>query len=158
MGKTSKVGFLEVPAYFMVPDGKGHWESESPMRFYSKALDYTITVPEGSVNDLASIPWVLRRVFAVNGPHRPAAALHDYLYETKGLSGFFTRKECDEVFLEAMLAPKINYWKALPVAQQKTLESKGFFTIFNSPQPLVTPLTAKLMYLGVRIGGGSHFR
>ena len=57
-------------------------------------------VPRGFITDLASIPAMLRGPLNVNGSHRRAAVLHDYLYCTRPVS----REEADDLFLEAMEA------------------------------------------------------
>lgn len=151
--------FIELPSYYMVPDGKGHWLSEGELIYYSKVSDTEIVVPSGKVNDLASIPWFFRRVFAVNGPHRPAAALHDYLYQTGGLKGYFSREECDDIFLEAMLTSKKAFWNTYPPYVKAALDLEGLKQLFDvgPHEPLVDSVTAKLMHLGVRIGGSPNF-
>ena len=131
--------------------------SSSVLEFTSEKVGITIQVPSGSINDLASIPWFFRRVFAVNGPNRQAAALHDYLYETKGLEGLLTRKECDVIFLEAMLVEKRDFWEAYPQQVKSDLEAADMKSAFMSEDTLVSLWQAQLMYHGVRIGGGSHF-
>lgn len=151
--------FLEVPSYYMVPDGKGHWASRDRLVFYSKKLDLTIYVPAGAINDLASIPWFFRRIFPINGPSRPAAALHDYLYEMGGniVGKHLSREECDDLFLEAMLCSKIDFWNAYPKFVQDYLSSIGFKEVFNSTKSLVSKTTSTLMYKGVRLGGWASF-
>jgi hypothetical protein len=74
----------------------------------------TITVPAGFENDLASIPSLLTWAIPVNGKHRWAAVIHDYLYSKKGILGDrmkFTRKECDLIFLEGMKVMGVSWWK-----------------------------------------------
>lgn len=63
-----------------------------------------ITVPAGFESDFASIPWVARRLLPAFGPWARAAVLHDWLYLTRGDGGRWTRKQADQVFLEAMTA------------------------------------------------------
>jgi len=73
-----------------------------------------ITVPKGFQNDLASIPRALTWLFPVNGRHRWAAVIHDWLYTNKGFLGdrmIFTRLECDQVFLEGMKVMGVPWWK-----------------------------------------------
>lgn len=60
-----------------------------------------VVVPRGFVTDFASIPR-LSQVLIPKDVGRRAAIVHDWLYATKGLKGAFTRKRCDEIFLEAM--------------------------------------------------------
>lgn len=57
-----------------------------------------IEVPAGFVTDLASIPRVFHAVIPVNGKHRKAAVVHDWLY----VSQIMSRAESDKVFLKAM--------------------------------------------------------
>lgn len=73
-----------------------------------------ITVPKGFENDLASIPRALTWAFPVNGSHRWAAVVHDWLYANKGILGDrmrFTRKQCDQIFLEGMEVMSVPWWK-----------------------------------------------
>ncbi|MGL6245659.1 DUF1353 domain-containing protein [Pseudomonas sp.] len=60
------------------------------------------SIPVGFRTDLASIPWIVRWVpgFSVNGQHRLAAILHDYLYTIQDRD----RAAADALFLEAMEA------------------------------------------------------
>ena len=67
------------------------------------------TVPRGFVTDLASIPRFFWRVIPPFGLHSTPSIIHDYLYRRQpdGVS----RKEADEVFLDAMQAygvPKLR--------------------------------------------------
>lgn len=57
-----------------------------------------IEVPAGFETDLASIPRLLHWMIPVNGKHRAAAIIHDYLYTIRDRS----RAEADAIFLEAM--------------------------------------------------------
>ena len=73
-----------------------------------------ITVPKGFENDLASIPRAFTWLFPVNGKHRWAAVIHDWLYANKGFLGermIFTRLECDQIFLEGMKVMGVPWWK-----------------------------------------------
>lgn len=150
--------FKKVPGYAMVPTGKGLWISTSPLIFVSEVVDEVIEVPESSLNDLASIPWVLRRVFPVNSSHRPAAALHDYLYATKGINGRYTRKQCDDIFLEAMLSSKREFWNSYTNKVRHALGTQGLKPEFDTDEPLVNKWVANTLHWGVRIGGKSHFK
>lgn len=79
----------------------------------------------GFLCDLASIPRLFRPLIPVNGRHRKAAVLHDWLYAHQGrIKGKnVTRAEADLLFLEGMRACDVPNWKA------------------------------NLMYLAVRVGG-----
>lgn len=65
-----------------------------------------IYVPKGFRTDLASIPFFVRGLpgFSVNGAHRLAAIVHDYLYTVQDGS----RADADALFLEAMAACDVN--------------------------------------------------
>ena len=81
----------------------GEWQVISPLVYTSKAGDIYI-VPTGMITDLASIPKLLRPTIDRNGLSRPAAVLHDYLY----LIGSLSRKQADQLFLEALLSCGVN--------------------------------------------------
>lgn len=88
--------FLNYPSLDMLPGGR-EWRVRAPLT-YIRHDGEAITVPTGFVTDLASIPRIFHSLIPVNGPHSPAAIIHDWLYETQT----FLRKEADEIFLEAM--------------------------------------------------------
>ncbi len=69
------------------------------------------TLPKHFKTDKASIPRVLWSVFPPDGAHGNAAILHDYFYRTPG--SVQTRSLADYVFLTAMRASGVPYWKAL---------------------------------------------
>lgn len=139
--KQMKSKFIKVPPYSMLPDGKGEWISEGEMIFYSARFDKYLEAPSGSVNNLVSIPWLFRRIFAVNGPHRPAAALHDYLFETHG-------------FYDAMRTIKKDYFDALGAITRHRIRQSGRVHLFeNVSSQFVDSVTAWCMYQGVNIGG-----
>lgn len=88
--------FRTVPI-LRVGAAEDEWILESPLCYVTRAGDDLI-VPAGFVTDLASIPRILYALIPVNGRHRAAAILHDWLYETQPLP----RAECDRLFLDAM--------------------------------------------------------
>ena len=145
--------FISIPAYLPIPLGKGEWVSTGKLLYYSKKLDLLIEVPKGSVNNLASIPRMFRSLFAVNGPHRLAAALHDYLYEGKTN---LSRGQCDDVFYEAMRTTQCMYLQGLHIDQRILLTSDHFRKCADD-NPLVSRWKAKILYKAVRVGGSSSF-
>lgn len=66
-----------------------------------------ITVPKGFVTDCASVPFPFKMFIPVSGLYNQAAVLHDYLYATQTRS----RKEADNIFLEAMTVLGVNVIK-----------------------------------------------
>jgi len=98
------------------------WILQEPLVYENSK--YRITVYDGFDFDFASIPWFFRRVIPKNGmKYDRASCLHDALYASKILS----KKECDRLFLEAMLLDGVNH------------------------------VVASLMYDAVRIGGNSAY-
>ena len=79
--------------------------------------NHVIIVKKGFVNDLASIPRLLRPIFNRNGKNRWAAVIHDWLYKHKGIvyGMTYTRKECDRVFLEGMAVKGVSRWARYPL-------------------------------------------
>jgi hypothetical protein len=100
------------------PVGDNDWELLDNFD-YGTNNGRLIRIPKGFTNDLASIPRVFRLLIPVNGKHREAAVLHDYLYHSKGLIYCrrrflpvrYTREESDKLFLEAMISCAVPVWK-----------------------------------------------
>lgn len=74
----------------------------------TKPLSYTcndgrrIYVPEGFETNFASTPRIIWALFPPIGKWTQAAVLHDYLYAV-GHKTDISRKEADNIFLEAMI-------------------------------------------------------
>jgi len=69
---------------------------------------YNITVKKGWVTDGASIPPGLAWIGCpFSGRYVESAILHDLLYRSES----FSRKECDNIFLEAMKIHRVYEWK-----------------------------------------------
>lgn len=96
-----KAQFVSEAVWTKRPMGAQRFHISKPLEFYSAKLDRTFTVPIGFETDFASIPWFLQSIVQVNGPHIPAAVVHDYLCDHKSELGI-TQKQADAVFLEAM--------------------------------------------------------
>jgi hypothetical protein len=85
------------------------WVTERAFRYYvghENSADY-IDVPEGTLTDFASVPRIFWSIIPPDGQYTQAAVLHDYLYRTHERS----RKESDEIFLEAMKVLAVPSWK-----------------------------------------------
>lgn len=76
---------------------EGEWILETPLYYVTRAGD-DLVVPAGFETDLASIPQLFHSVVPVNGMHRAAAIVHDWLYVTQPCP----RADADRIFLEAM--------------------------------------------------------
>lgn len=159
--------YLHIPAFWPVPDGKGHWVSDGEALYYSASLKKVLVTPAGAVNDLASIPRFFRRVFDVNGPHRIAAANHDYRYGMGGRIRAYCngveeqieldREQVDALFLEEMLLPRNILWEGLSHRARFYVESAKLDKYFKSDAPVTNLLTATLMHAAVRVGGTNRF-
>lgn len=151
--------YREIPSYYPVPDKKGHWVSDGQLIFYSEIFAMDFVTPAWSVNDLASVPWLLRWAINPNGTHRVASAGHDYRYEKKGrlAEGNFNRHEIDVLFLEEMMIPRRNLWKGYNAEVQGKLESLRLAKYFDSDEKLTSRITADIMFIGVQLFGSSNW-
>lgn len=87
------------------------WELREPVVFDHE--DIHVTVPEGFITDLASVP---RGVWSWLSPWdvARAAVIHDWLYsKIKHGDKTFTRKQADDIFLIGMewADPEVPYYK-----------------------------------------------
>lgn len=87
------------------PDGKTFRLIESFSYYRTDDHKDTITVPIDFETDFASVPRIFTPLIEKIGRHSKAAVIHDYLYSITSLR---TRKECDDIFLEAMLVSNVN--------------------------------------------------
>jgi len=71
--------------------------------------DNRVLVPKGFITDFASIPRPFWIIFPPDGEYTAAAVVHDFLYNSQSR----TRKQSDEIFLEAMQVLKVNLFKRL---------------------------------------------
>lgn len=103
-----------------------HWQLKEEFEFYvgAKENEEYICVPHDFITDLASVPKILWNIYPPFGLYGKAAVLHDFLYQTLGIDGKYTRTQCDAMFLDGMKALKVGW------------------------------LNRHNIYWGVRIGGG----
>ena len=85
------------------------WEVEREFIYYigNEDSDDYVIIPKGFITDFASVPRGLWTFFPPDGQYTQAAVLHDFLYSTQ----MFDRKDCDNIFLEAMAVLKVKRWK-----------------------------------------------
>ena len=101
------------PLHVSPTDNGKNWELTRAFTFRigSKYSNQYIRVPQGFVTDFASIPKCLIWLLPDWAKFNKAPVLHDYLYRNKVIMGeIITRKQADDIFLEAML---IN-WRGYP--------------------------------------------
>jgi hypothetical protein len=144
--------FLEIPSMWPIPDGKGHWITRERLVFYSGRFGVNIIIEAGSVNNLASIPWLFRRLFSINGPTRPAAMLHDPLYELEGkvLGRDFTKDECDLIFYDALVCTKRSVFDSYPHLCQGYLEKREMAENMLTYDQVCPTWLAKTMLKGLQ--------
>ena len=93
--------------------GKGdRWYVEESFEYHvgSEESQDIITVPKGFETDLASVPFPATFFIPKDGSYNQAAVLHDWLYYSHIIHAR-TRKQCDNIFLEAMAVLKVPAWK-----------------------------------------------
>jgi hypothetical protein len=83
------------------------WVVEIPFRYYIGDESSFVDVPDGTLTDFASVPRILWPIFPPDGAYTQAAVLHDFLYTNH----IKTRKESDDIFLEAMVVLKVPAWQ-----------------------------------------------
>ncbi len=86
-----------------------HWITVSPIHYQSDLAGLLIEIPIGFETDLASIPRSFMGLIPVNGRHRNAAILHDYLYVAQ--PEWCSRSMADSIFLEAMTVLGESAWR-----------------------------------------------
>lgn len=81
---------------------------------------FKVTIPKDFQYDGASVPRIVWTLigFLPDGIHRPAALIHDYMYENKGIikqgdtTIFYTRKEADQIFHAILKYVGVKSWHA----------------------------------------------
>lgn len=90
----------------------GGWEIVTPYRIVLDGRD--ITIPEKFRTDLASVP---RLLWWLIGPHELGGLLpplvHDWLYQSKGHGGLFSRLDADRIFYRLMRGQRVGRIRAL---------------------------------------------
>lgn len=88
--------------------GSGRWRLIEALVYYSDRYGW-VTVPEGFVTDLASVPrWAYYGLFG-NTAHK-AAVIHDWLIMEN-----YPRESADGEFLSAMAASGVPPWRRWPM-------------------------------------------
>lgn len=91
-----------------LPDGR-NWMLMLPFTYHvgSEYSNKTIKVPKGFITDFASTPPAIYWLIPPWGRYGKAAVLHDYLYQSHKCS----RKQADDIFLEAMEVLGVEKWR-----------------------------------------------
>ena len=97
----------------LTTEGTAFFVLDKPLRYTVAKTNKAITVPEGFVTDLASIPRGLWWWQGLQGPTMSPAIVHDYLYWTQVCS----KQEADAVIYLAMLDAGVDKASARLVYQ-----------------------------------------
>ena len=94
------------------PINANQWKILGPFEYYTNTHGVLkgdiIRVPIGFITDFASIPQIFWSVIGgPTGKYTKAAVIHDWCY----FKNLYTRKKCDQIFLEAMKVLKVSWWK-----------------------------------------------
>ena len=73
--------------------------------------DEVIVVPEGFDTDFASIPRIFWGILPPAGLYGKSAVVHDFTYR----NALYSRKRCDEIFLEGMEVLSVEPWKCFVI-------------------------------------------
>ena len=98
------------------------WMVETHFTYFTTS-GREIIVPRGFITDFASVPWGVRNFFPKDYDGTQAAVLHDYLYSKRFKHGI-TRKECDDIFLEAMKVLNVGWLRRQ--VMHKAVRSAGW--------------------------------
>lgn len=83
------------------------WRLLAPLRYRSAVLGDVVTVPVGTITDMASVPRAPLMFWLTGDTARRPAVVHDYLYATHA----HPRAIADAVFLEAMGVAGVPWWR-----------------------------------------------
>lgn len=148
----------EIPSFWMVPDGKGTWVNDGVLGFWSAKLQRHFILPEGSMNNLSSIPKLLQTFIPVNGDNRMGAGPHDYWFSLQGdlPEGKITRQEANIMYKEILsirrplvldkLSPRLIKALAMTSAGKDTLVR------MSEDKPLVDIIGRNILYSGLKAG------
>jgi hypothetical protein len=110
--------------------GRGLWRLTQPLIYQSDLTGDTYVVPTGATTDFASVPRLPIAFLLCGGTASRPAALHDALYTPDPKTGKHMvpdRETADLVLKEAALSEGVPAWRAWA------------------------------LFLGVRVGGASHW-
>lgn len=95
------------------------WIVDRELTYYvgKEGSEDKITVPNGFLTDLASIPPIAEMLIPRSGRYNSASVVHDYLYRIMGNitppynMKYRTKKDADKIFLEAMGVLGVAWFK-----------------------------------------------
>ena len=122
---AKSIGFIGIVSFHQNDDGH-NFTVDQDFTFVTES-GLAIRVPKGFVTDLASVPRVFWAILPCFGTYTDGAVVHDMLYHHNGVVLFkedgrvalnrvtLTRKECDDVLLEAMRDCHTPRWQQVVI-------------------------------------------
>lgn len=94
----------------LIEDGwwRRTWELIAPLKYFSALAGEVIVVRAGFRTDFASVPRLPLMWWLVGSTQQRPAVIHDWLYRGQKCTKTWSRKKCDQVFLEAMRVEGAN--------------------------------------------------
>ena len=101
------------------------WALLEDLEYHVGSEDSTeiLTVPFGFITDFASSPKWTWWIVPPFGRYSPCAVIHDYCYTKK----LYSRKKCDDIFLEAMIVMDVPVWQRNLMYQSVRLFGKSAY-------------------------------
>ena len=123
----------------------------SPLIYESNTLNQIIIVPAGFITDFATVPRLPFIYSLLGNLGHAAATLHDFLYTEphlafKGSNKYVNRKLADKILQGAIVDGMIA-----------DIDKDAIATITQSFKTISYIAIGFLFYIGVRIGGASHW-
>lgn len=153
----------DIPCYWMIPDGRGHWMQNGELRYWSAKLQREFIIPHGSINDLSSIPGLLQSFIPVNGDNRMGAGPHDYWFQKEGdlPEGKITRREANIMYKEILSIhrPLILQRFSIELVSllKSTEEGRKILDRMAEDKPLVGIIGRNALYSGLKAGSWIHW-
>ena len=99
------------------------WILHAPLIFESAVLGSIVSVPKGFTTDFASVPRLPIVYLLTGDTAHKAAVVHDFLY----MERVVTRKQADQVLLEAMESTGVSRWRRYSMYWAVRLFGSGHF-------------------------------
>ena len=83
-----------------------------PLDYFNDRYEALISVPAGAYSNFGSIPAVIPPIIVPRvGRLKEGFVIHDWLYETKGEQGEYTRYQSDMILHDALKELGVSWWR-----------------------------------------------
>ena len=120
----------------------GHWWDMAEPLVYEDNRGDTIAVQRGFRTDIASIPWAARPLIGPKaGKYAKPAVDHDWLYQhpEDGVEEPRTKRQVDQIFLEAMKDVGITWWRRSVMYFAVKFGGGGTWSDYRAKDPIPMP-------------------